>query len=236
MIIAVKVFFEAFFFLFNIVAISVPDPKALYPLNKWFSAHEIKDEQPQGTPVGVTLATGPNGNEDGSYEFDGHSNSYIDFPNDGGLDVQDSITVLCWLYPEIIGTRGSIFSYGVNDQHWTVHFWISRSGKLSAGYADRNYSYMPSFKTDNSLASSQWYYVGTSYDHDTGIASIWVNGERVVQSNIGAGITLATQDSVRLGAYKGRYFTGRIAAMHFFDTALTAKQINEVKGSGLGKH
>lgn len=226
---------EQFSFLFNLIAISVPDPKALYPLNKWFAAREMNDLQPQGTLVGVTLATGPNGNEDSSYEFDGHANSYIDFPNNGGLDVQRSITVLCWLYPTIID-RGSIFSYGINDQQWPVHFWMSFSGKLSAVYADRNYSDTQAFKTDSSLSRNQWHYVGTSYDHITGIASIWVNGERVVQHSIGAGKTLATQDSVRIGAYNRRFFTGRIATMQFFDAALTAKQINEVNGSGLGKH
>lgn len=183
----------------------------------------------------MTLATGPNGNEDGSYEFAGHANSYIDFPNNGGLDVQRSITVLCWLYLKIIG-KGSIFSYGINDQQWTVHFWLSRLGELRATYTDRNYSDTPHFKTESSLSSNQWHYVGTSYDHKTGIASIWVNGERVVQHSFGAGIILATQDNVRIGAYKKRYFTGRIAAIQFFDAALTAKQINEVKGSGLGKH
>ena len=184
----------------------------------------------------MTLATGPNGAEGGSYQFDGHVNSYIDFPNNGGLDVQHSITVLCWLYSTTL-TRGSIFSYGIfNDQQWRVNFWISHSGKLWAAYAHRNYSGTPPFKTDNSLARNQWYYVGTSYDHLTGIASIWVNGERVVQRSIGASLTLATQDGVRIGAYNERYFTGRIAAMQFFDAALTAKQINEVKESGLGKY
>ena len=226
---------EQFSFLFNLIAISVPDPKALYPLNKWFATREINDLHPQGTLVGVTLATGPNGNENGSYEFDGHANSYIDFPNNGGLDVQCSVTVLCWLYPEIMG-RGSIFSYGINDQQWRVNFWMSITGRLQAAYADRNYSKIPAIKIDSSLSSNQWHYIGTSYDHITGIASIWVNGERVVQHSIGAGITLATQDSVRIGVYNGRYLTGRITAIQFFDAALTAKQINEVKGSGLGKH
>ena len=226
---------EHFSFLFNLVAISVPDPKALYPLNKWLEAREINNEQPQGNPVGVTLATGPSGDEGGSYEFDGHADSYIDFPNNGGLDVQHSITVLCWLYPKILAP-GSIFSYGINDEQWTVHFWMTRSGKLGAAYAHRNYSEIPDFRSDNSMALNQWHYVGTSYDHDTGTASIWKNGKRVVQRSIGAGITLATQDNVRMGAYYKRYFMGRIAGMQFFDAALTEKQINEVKESGLGKY
>lgn len=228
--------FEHFsFVLFNLVAVSVPAPKALYPLNKWFGTREINDEQPQGTPVGVTLAAGPNGNEGGSYQFDGHANSYIEFPNNGGLDVQHSITMLCWLYPKVID-KGSIFSYGINDQQWRVHFWMSRSGKLYAGFAHRNYTDAPIFKTDKSLARNQWHYVGTSYDHITGMASIWVNGERVRQHSIGASMTLATQDNVRMGADGERFFTGRMTAMQFFDAALTAKQINEVKESGLGKH
>lgn len=183
----------------------------------------------------MTLATGPNGNEGGSYQFDGHADSYIDFPNNGGLDLQHSITVLCWLYPSNF-EKGSIFSYGNDDQQSGVHFWITHSGKPWAIYAHRNYSETPTLKSDNTLATNQWHYVGTSYDHLTGIASIWVNGERVAQSSIGASLTLATQDSVRIGAYKERYLTGRIAAMQFFDAALTAKQINEVKESGLGKY
>ena len=193
------------------------------------------DEQPRGTHVGVTLATGPNGNEGGSYQFDRHADSYIDFPNNGGLDFQHSITVLCWLYPTN-EERGSVFSYGNDDQHSGVHFWRSKSGKLRAIYAHRNYSETSELKADNPLARNQWHYVGTSYDHLTGIASIWVNGERIAQSGIGASLTLATQDSVRIGAYKERYLTGRIAAMQFFGAALTAKQINEVKESGLGTY
>lgn len=207
----------------------------MYPLNKWLATREINDEQPRGTYVGVTLATGPNGNEGGSYQFGGHADSYIDFPNNGGLDLQHSITVLCWLYP-INLEKGSVFSYGSDDKHSGVHFWITRSGNLWAIYAHRNYSETPILKSDNILARNQWHYVGTSYDHLTGIASIWVNGERAAQSSIGASLTLATQDSVRIGAYKKRYLTGRIAAMQFFDAALTAKQINEVKESGLGKY
>ena len=86
-------------FLLNVIAVRIPDPIALYPLNSQYKIRELEDRQPRGTPVGVTLAPGPNGKTGGSYQFTGQAGSYIEFPNNGGLDTERSITVLCWLYP-----------------------------------------------------------------------------------------------------------------------------------------
>ncbi|KAL9954030.1 hypothetical protein ACROYT_G041518 [Oculina patagonica] len=220
--------------LYGCVAVNIPHPKALYPLNSWFATREINNEQPQGTAVGVSLAAGPNDVDGGSYQFYGHVNSYIEFPNNGGLDIQHSITMLCWLFPE--NTAGSIFQYRPSVD-WGVHMWIVGSGKLWAQYTNRDYSPTSALLTSQSLALNQWHYVGTSYDHTTGIASIWLNGERVLQQDIGTGMTLATQDDVRMGVKSddSRYLLGRIAAMQVFDAALTAKQINTVKKAGLGR-
>ena len=95
--------------LFLFVAFSVPDPVALYPLNAKYTTQEINNRQPQGTPVGVSLAPGPDGKPGGSYQFTGNANSYIEFPNNGGLDVKQSITMLCWVYPQ--NTDGPLFNY-----------------------------------------------------------------------------------------------------------------------------
>ena len=87
----------------------IPDPIASYPLNNHYKIRELENRQPQGNPVGVTLAAGPNGKAGGSYQFTGQANSYIEFPNNGGLDTERSITMLCWLYPQ--STDGPIFNY-----------------------------------------------------------------------------------------------------------------------------
>lgn len=99
------------------------------------------------------LVIGLNGNEDGFYEFDGYVNSYIDFLNNGGLDVQCFIIVLCWLYFKIIG-KGLIFSYGINDQQWIVYFWLLCLGELRVIYMDRNYLDILFFKIDSFLLSN----------------------------------------------------------------------------------
>ena len=218
------------FFLSNLIAVSIPDPVALYPLNGQYGTRAIANRQPRGNPVGVTLAAGPNGKAGGSYQFTGQANSYIEFPNNGGLDTERSITMLCWLYPQ--NTDGPIFSYKTSGS-WGVHMWVV-SGELFGRCADRNYQLQRGLVTSKSLKHNQWQYVGASYDHNTGVESLWLDGRQVEQTNIGAGLTLGTQDDVRMGAKEGdgRYFRGRIAAMQIYDVALTEEQVKAVKNAG----
>ncbi len=228
-----------FFFLFYLVAISVPEPIALYPLNSKYETREINNQQPQGTPVGVSLATGPDGKPGGSYQFLGQANSYIEFPNSGGLVVKHSITLLCWVYLETSDASGPLFNYGLTG-FGGVHLRI-QSGKLVARFTDIQDIVDKKLTTTRPLAAKQWYYVGSSYDHNTGNASLWLNGTRVDHKKItGADITLDTGHEVRMGARANpddpRYFKGRITAMQVYDVALTAEQINEVKDAGQGRN
>ena len=203
-------------------------------MNGQYGTRAIANRQPQGTPVGVTLAEGPNGNAAGSYQFTGQANSYIEFPNNGGLDTERSITMLCWLYPQ--STDGPIFNYKTSGS-WGVHMWVV-SGKLFARFTKRNYQFTQALAISESLALDQWQYVGASYDHNTGVASLWLDGQQVVQTNIGGGLTLGTQDDVRMGAKggDGRYFKGRVTAMQIYDVALSEEQVKAVKIPGQGNH
>ena len=224
----------SFFFLSNLIDVRIPRPIALYPINSQYGTRELENRQPQGTAVGVSQATGPNGKTGGSFQFTGQANSYIEFPNNGGLDTERSITMLCWLYPQ--STDGPIFNYKSSGS-WGVHMWVV-SGKLFARFTKRNYQFTQALITSKSLALNQWQFVGASYNHNTGIASLWLDKQRVVQTNIGAGMTLGTQDNVRMGAKggDGRYLRGRISAMQIYDVALTEEQVKAVKILGQGNH
>ncbi|KAJ7386236.1 hypothetical protein OS493_010633 [Desmophyllum pertusum] len=215
-----------------IVAVSVPDPIALYPLNSKYEAREINNKQPEGTLGNVSLAAGPDGKPGGSFQFFGQVNSYIDFPNDGGLDVNHSITMLCWVYPESSAISGPLFYYTDYNPSVVggVQLWID-SGKLVARFEE---SYQEPLTTTDPLALNNWHYVGSSYDGNTGMASLWLNGTSVVSQDIGY-ITLATGYNVAMGEiYDNRFFQGRITAMQVYDVALTAVQINAVKDAGRG--
>ena len=209
-----------------IVVISVPDPIALYPLNSKYETREINNRQTKGSPEGVSLAAGPDGHPCGSYQFSGQADSYIEFPNIEGIDAQHSITMLCWVYLETLDVSGPLFNYNNLSVYWGVQLWIS-SGKLVARFNNDN-----ELITTQQLAAKQWHYVGSSYDNNTGNASLWLNGTEAVYENIGAGITLDTKLEVSAIGY----FNGRITALQIYDVALTADQINQVKDAGRGRN
>ena len=100
------------------------------------------------------------------------------------------------------------------------------SGKLHAQFTDRT----PPMIADEPIPLNQWHHVGSSYNHKTGKASLWLNGQEVAQQNIGDGVSLDTKDEVILGAKggDGPYFHGRITAMEIYNVALTQRQINAI--------
>ena len=204
-----------------------PNPVALFPLNSTFGTKEIKNRVAQGVPTGVTLAPGPNGEADGSYEFSGTNNSYIEIPNSAGgpLDVRHSITMLCWVYHN--GQDGPLFNYKT-DGPWGVHLWVV-AGKLFVRFTKRDYSFTTALQ--HTALAGGWKFVGASYDRGTGNAKLWVNGAVVQTLNIGIGLDLATQDSIRMGAKIGdeRHFKGRIAQMQVYNEALTQEQIQAIQ-------
>lgn len=103
--------FISFFLCLWRAAIFVPDPVAFYPLNAKYVTREFNNRQPQGTPVGVFLSPGPDGKPGGSYQFTGNVDSYIEFPNNGGLDVKYSMTLVFWVFPESLDGPLVLFSY-----------------------------------------------------------------------------------------------------------------------------
>ena len=205
---------------------SVPDPAALYPLDGAHGTKEISNRVGEGVASGVSTAPGPDGKPDGSYEFFGTVNSHIEFPNGGGLDVPNSITMLCWLFPG--GQDGPLFNYR-NSGSWGVHLWVV-AGQLFARFTKRDYSFTQALLHTHLKPEDGWKFVGASYDQANGDAKLWVDGKVVQTLNIGANLQLATQDSVRMGVKigDGRYFKGRITQMQVYNVALTQEQIQAI--------
>ena len=182
-----------------------------------------------GYANGVGLAPGPDGRANGSYEFKGTSDSYIEIANSAGdaLDVHHSMTMLCWLY--FGGQNGPFFHYGTNNDSG-VHFWVYDE-KLHARFMQRNYSLTTALS--HTTLTDDWKFVGASYNSVSGNATLFVDGDVVQTVNIGAGLELATQDKVIMGRKIGdnRYFKGRIAQMQVYNLALTQEQIETIQKS-----
>ena len=203
-----------------------PVPTAVYPLNGQFGTRDLSsNENPPGIPYYVQLAPGPFGQPDGSYQFSGSSNSYIELLNNGGLDTRYSMTLLLWLFPE--NTDGPIFNYGTD--YYGVHFWIVNN-ELFARLTNRDGVYAQLALT-KALRHNSWNFIGTSYDYDSGVHKLWVEGTVYDMQNVGT-VQLSTHGSVRLGALDGdlRFLKGRISCVQVYDKALTEREVHAVRG------
>ena len=214
----------------------VPQPVILFPLNAEYQTRDIKNRTAPGIPSAVSLAPGPYGEEDGSYEFFGNANSFIEFPNSpgGALDVQYSMTILCWVYYDEKGAPdGPIFNYNTGGIYG-VHLWVV-TGLFFARFNDRTFFSVP-FLHHTSLAGG-WKFVGASYDNETGETKLWADGAWKQTSNVGAGVELGTQGSVRMGVRKNgkRYFKGKISQLQIYNEALSQQQILKLETKPKGE-
>ena len=229
-----------FQFLSNLQDYSVPEPIAVYPLNDQYGTKEKDCRQPPGIlGNGVSLAQGPFGKGNGSYQFHGTEDSYIEFPNNaGGLDAQHSITMICWVYISESSTSGPLFIY-YNKPYAETWFGMAIKNATLAAYFGSD---VLSFTQKKKLTSNHWHYVGVTYDHGEEEARLFVNGKIVGSRSFSTGFR--RNKAVRMGAVslmtkRGNRtfkFKGRISAVQVYNVSLTEQQIDDVKNvSGRGK-
>lgn len=181
----------------------------------------------------VRHTPGADGLQGGSLQLDGTYESFIEIPNyEGGwADARQSITLLAFIYP--MESSGPVISYGRNG--YGVQIWqeglYGGMGILSAWFVGRDLALAFPLKKAV-LHINAWNFIGTSYDRVTGVARLWHNGNEVEAIFIGENFELATQFSIRVGAWESPwqtyYFKGRISHLHIYDEALTVSNIRAV--------
>ena len=203
-----------------------PDAVAFYPLTIKYRGYDVgPNRNPRSKLNNVRPAPGPDGRLGGSYSFLGRPDSFIEFPNTGKLDTQNSITLLAWVNP--MGGAGPIFNY--NPRGFGVHFWVTRAGRLFVRFVRRSRASTQPL-ISRRLGRRSWSFVGATYDQRTGIAKLYVNEKPVVTKVIGR-IRLSTNYPARMGAKIGdrRYFRGWITCMQVYDVALSRRLIRIAK-------
>ncbi|KAI8490000.1 hypothetical protein Bbelb_323610 [Branchiostoma belcheri] len=208
---------------------NIPTPGnavAVWPLNAKYGASDATGKGNDGTAVGTQLAPGPYGNAGGAFLFAGSSESYVEIPNHGPLDVQFAYTILAHIYPT--GSDGPIFDYeGVQEVAWgfAVHLWQKEGVAIFMRPVGRSGQF-PRHSWAKRIEPNAWNYVGGTYDTQTGRGSVWHNGERLDDIYYGVW-NLATNYPVRIGSKKwdNRRYAGRVACVQLYDYAMTAEQI-----------
>ena len=210
----------------------MPEPVAVYPLNARYKAAEKENRQPQGILGNVGVTHGPFNEPGGAYMFYGNVYSFIEFPNNGGLDTRLSITMMCWVQPG--GHHGPVFSYGISG--YTLSIWIIEGGKLFNRIMTLRSSERPTTITTKVLPVGKWVHVAASYNHNSGKNSLYINGHLRASQNIGTGYEIATTSHrVLIGLKNGAYFKGKIAEVKVYDVALNEAQIQTSIRQGSSK-
>ena len=206
----------------------LPKPAALFPLNRATRGKDLRKRNPSARPRNVQYVRGPYGRRGGSTRLLGRGNSYIQFPNRGGMDTTNSITILAWVYPE--GRAGPIFNFHPNGDG--VQLWVrGRYGRiLSARFPKRRLRKRTPLIQRRVLRTKKWQFVAAKYNQKNGYASLFVNGKRVAVQRIGR-IKIATNYPARMGARLGKkqYFKGRVACLQIYKQPLNRRQIIAAK-------
>ena len=215
----------------------------MYPLNGQYATKE-KDGRSHKGKLGncVSLADGPDGKANGSYQFSGTNESYIEFPNNAGtLYARPSITMLCWVY--ISNSSGPLFIY-YNKNDRGKHFGMAIA-KARLAYFSGIQTGLQEICSKETLGSNRWHYVGASYDNTSKKARLWVNGSLDKEIDVPSWNLPTEYSAVRMGAVflknwhgqKTYKFKGRIATMQIYNLSLTEQQIKAVKYvSGQGRN
>ena len=216
----------------------LPVPVALFPLDGTHGTKEIDGRQPDGIPYGVKLAPGPDGEQNGSYEFSGDASSRIEFPNDGGLNMNDSFTLLFWLQPaERVSDTPVAAYYNREGNNMGVTFGIMK--RRLACYLSNTDDFVPPDGSD--MVAGTWYYVGLSYDNVTATASLYLDGAVIATKQFSKDASYETQYPLFVGAYATDLpvYEGRIAWIQLYDVALSVEQVKAVQhftGQSTGKN
>ena len=211
----------------------------MYPLN---NIHKTDDASCYanlgGTAEDAHLVTGPLSEPDTAYEFAGSSTSYIDIPQLQHFDADTSITILVWILQT--GQAGTVFKYGNSDRGvgrcsssmtYSLELYTSRTYSFSAQFVEPNgESVSLSNNTVTLVNKTLWRYAGVSYNHNSGTATLWIDGNDVQRKNLKK-LKLCTDGKIRIGGREeeDKSFQGRISCLQIYDKELTTKEVTAVK-------
>ena len=217
----------------------LPYPIGLYPLNKLYNTGDASCYgNLGGIAKDVLLVTGPSGKSDTAYEFAGIGTSHITIPQSPHLDATNSITILVWILQT--GQAGSVIQY-LDNNNKGVGLYTLDGNSVMVQFMERSGKSLSFLSNHTVSLQNKWQYVGTSYNYNTGTATLWIDGIDVQQMNLGK-VELRTDRDIRIGSGQGNgdSFEGRISCLQIYDKALTRDEVVAIRNrcfqeDGLGE-
>lgn len=201
-----------------IVQISGAELVAYWPLDEG-AGNEIADVNGnfvgtfQGEPKWVEGVYGM------ALEFDGDDQVVV--PGASEINPEE-ITMATWVnFDEVVGYRQDFlsrgddyaFSLGGWEEDQTIHAIITTGGD----WVD--------FSGQTTVEPNNWYYVALTYDADTEMVTLWLDGENDGEQKAQAGMEHRLGGSLTIGTYNDRYLKGRLDEIRIWDEALSPEEI-----------
>ncbi|XP_013404145.1 uncharacterized protein LOC106169280 [Lingula anatina] len=211
-----------------------PRPVGMWHLNQQYGANDVSGNENHGI-VGsdVTYAPGPKNEPNGAFVFCNTADCNVTIPQNLALDVRRSMTWSVDMYPEDSSTNMLFLSWkmvGGNTAHGP-HFYVQQDNKFGALLHKRIDS---AGSTQGSSATSpsvlferhKWVSLAFTYDQDTGIGTLWMDGEVKFSADFGQW-DLGTQYDLLIGTGTSatHRFIGRMSCLQLYDVALSRSQI-----------
>lgn len=218
----------------------LPYPIGLYPLNKLYNTADASCYgNLGGIAKDVQLVSGPFRKADTAYEFTGIGTSHITIPQSPHLDAKNSITILVWILQT--GQAGSVIQY-LDDNSKGVGLYTLDRNSVMIRFLERSGRSLSRLSNHTVSLQNKWQYVGTSYNFNTGTATLWIDSIEIQQMNLGK-VELSTDKDIRIGSGQGKgdSFEGRITCLQIYDKALTRDEVAAVRNrcfqeDGLGEY
>ena len=187
-----------------------------------------------GTPIGVTYATGKVGQ---AFSFDGISGSVV-VPDSASLDLASNWTLQAWIYPTGLGGPGGgggiVSKVGGSGGNNGYQFAFANSGTLNCIFNAPGEPWPQNWVDGGVIDLNTWSHVACTYDNDT--LRVYVNGGLVGSTQVGPKSVVNSSSQLRIsGDDNGNvFFPGLIDEPAIYNRALTDLEIQAIYNAGSG--
>ena len=200
---------------------------AYYPFNG--NALDESGNRNHGLAVGATLIEDRFGRADSAYYFDGVDDT-VWIINSPSLNEQTAVTISAWIYLDSYPTK------------WVsiVNKWSSYVLQINPQYGLTLTLYDKVFKgvwrnvpVEKDFALGQWYHVAASFDEESGVTQLYINGAPVsAEPRLDYGYPTAINggsDDVKLGSeHDSQWWHGAIDDTRIYERALSNGEIADL--------
>jgi len=208
----------------------------------WWSAdnhsQDISGHANNATASGITYTIGK---VESGFQFNGTSSSVI-APNSASLTITN-LTFDAWIYPTETTWR-PIVEYADDNQAAGAHFWVGAApgfpstGSLFANIRDTGGSDHV-IQVDGVIATNQWSFVAVTYDKNSGVGRLHLNGSQIGQQTWGSfvpetrkHVNIGYRPTTSLSGVPGSRFLGIVDEVEIFNRALSTNELQSIYNAG----